>query len=295
MRAASAGLISLLLSRQPTWQADLFTFSLLNGTTLRLCSSDKNITYGGNTWIAANAGSVGITRNQWSIKNTLDVPSLEIDIISSGTDYAGGANMKLAIHNGLLDGAWITLDRAIMQVIDGVYGDTTLGVVEIFAGRTGQVQVMSTGAKITVRGANILMNQYMPKNIFMTSCLHSLYDAGCTMVESTYTFAGVISTASLIAVSWVSDPTSGNYADLVFGLIEMTSGAALGETRTIGISSSTGVAIYYPWYVVPSPGDTFNVVYGCDKTMATCTARFANIQHFRGFPFVPVAETAIVA
>ena len=170
MRAASAGLISLLLSKQPTWQADLFTFSLLNGTTLRLCSADTNITYGGNTWSAANAGSVGITQESVEHQNTLDVPSLEIDIISSSTDYAGRANIKLAMHNGLLDGAWITLDRAIMQVINGVHGDTTLGVVNIFAGRTGQVQVMSTGAKITVRGANVLMNQYMPKNILHDLC-----------------------------------------------------------------------------------------------------------------------------
>ena len=295
MRPASAGLISLLLSKQPTWVADLFTFSLLNGDTLRMTSADKDIVYGGNTYVAASSVSVGISRNQWSIKNTLEVPSLEIDIASSGTDYASGANFKLALHNGLLDGAWIELDRAFMQVIDGVFGDTTLGTVAVFAGRAGQIQVMSTGAKITARGANVLMNQYMPKNIVMNSCLHSLYDAGCTMVKSSFTFAGTVSTANLTALTWTADPTSGNYADLAFGTVEMTSGAALGEMRTIGGVSSTGLSILYPWYVIPSPGDTFNVIYGCDKTMATCTARFDNIQHFRGFPFVPPAETAIVA
>lgn len=297
MRAASAGLISLLLSRQPTWSADLLTFSLVNGTTLRLASTDRDITYGGDIWIAGNAGSVGITRGQWSIKNTLDVPSMDITIISSGTDYAGGANIKTAIHNGLLDGAWIELDRAYMQVINGVYGDTTLGLVAVFAGRTGQVQITSTGAKITVRGANVLMNQYMPKNRFLTSCIHTLYDGGCTLSRAANTFSGTVLTASRTGVAWGADPTSGNYSQLGLGTITMTSGAALGEARTISGGAAGGVAIVYPWYVVPSPGDTFTVVYGCDKTRdgGNGCAFFANQQHFRGFRFTPPAETALVA
>lgn len=295
MRVASAGTISLLLSRQPTWSADLFTFVLLNGSTLRLTSGDRDLAYGGNVWLTASSANVGITRKQWGIKNTLEVPSLDINVISSGTDYAAGANFKLALHNGLLDGAWVTMDRAFMPVIDGVYGDTTLGTVAIFAGRAGQVQIVSTGAKIAVRGANVLMNQYMPKNIVMNACLHSLYDAGCAMLKPSFTFAGTVSAGSLTSINWTSDPTSGNFADLAFGTIEMTSGAALGEARTISGANSAGVSVVYPWYVVPSPGDTFNVIFGCDKTRATCDARFANTQHFRGFRFVPAAETALVA
>jgi hypothetical protein len=50
----------------------------------------------------------------------------------------------------------------------------------------------------------------------------------------------------------------------------------------------------YPLLVVPAPGDTFTVTFGCDKTMATCNL-FSNIQNFRGFPYVPPAETAVVA
>src|ERR1700676_3077117 len=116
MRPATMTLIEFLLSKKPCWSADLFTFNLTNGTTLRLASTDVPIFYGPNVWIQANAGSVGITRGAWGGKNKIDVPSLGIDIISSGTDYAGGANMKLPIHNGLLDGAWIELYRAFMPV-----------------------------------------------------------------------------------------------------------------------------------------------------------------------------------
>jgi hypothetical protein len=296
MRPASDSLIAALASRVPMWSADLFTFSLTNGTTLRLASTDRSILAGANLFIAANAGSPGITRGAWSIKNTIDVPSLEIDIISSGTDYAGGSNVKLAMHNGLLDGAWIALDRAYMPTT-GPYGDTALGTVQIFAGKTGQVQITATGAKITVRGANVLMNQYMPRNRFLTSCIHSLFDTGCSLVRASFTHGGTVSTASAIAVNWVTDPTSGNYANLVLGTIAMTSGVANGQRRTLQNSGPSGVVMMYPLYEVPAPGDTFTVTYGCDKTRdgpAGC-AFFSNQDHYRGFEFVPPAETALVA
>lgn len=297
MRSASAGLISLLLSKQPTWSADLLTIALANGNTLRLSSADHSIIYGLDTWLCASSATPAFTRGTWAIKNTLDVPTLEIDLISSGLDYLTNANIKQAIHNGLLDGAWWQLDRAFMQVINGVYGDTTLGLVAVFAGRTGEVKVTSTGAKITVRGANVLMNQYMPKNRFLTSCIHTLYDTGCALSRAANTFSGTVLTASLIGVAWVADPTSGNFANLAQGTITMTSGAALGEARTINTAISTAISTVYPWYVVPSPGDTFTVVYGCDKTRdgANGCAFFANIQHFRGFRLTPRAETAVVA
>jgi Uncharacterized conserved protein (DUF2163)/Phage conserved hypothetical protein BR0599 len=296
MRPASDPLIAFLASRQPYWSSDLFTFSLPNATTLRLASSDRSILAGANLFVAANAGSIGITRGAWGIKNTLEVPTLEINIISSGTDYAGGSNVKLAMHNGLLDGAWIQLDRAYMPTT-GPYGDTALGTVQIFAGRTGEVKITSTGAKITVRGGNVLMNQFMPRNRFLTSCIHTLYDAGCTLVRATSTFAGTVSTASSIAINWVSDPTSGHFANLALGTVTMTSGPANGQKRTIGSAASGAIVVLYPFYEIPLAGDTFTVTYGCDKTRdgANGCAFFSNQQHYRGFKYVPPAETAAVA
>ena len=34
-------------------------------------------------------------------------------------------------------------------------------------------------------------------------------------------------------------------------------------------------------------GDAFTVTAGCDKRFATCRARFANAENFRGFPHIP--------
>ena len=40
------------------------------------------------------------------------------------------------------------------------------------------------------------------------------------------------------------------------------------------------------------PGDTFTVSAGCDKTAATCAAKFGNLESFRGFPHLPRDDVA---
>ena len=34
-------------------------------------------------------------------------------------------------------------------------------------------------------------------------------------------------------------------------------------------------------------GDRFRIAPGCDKRLATCAERFANVLNFRGEPYVP--------
>lgn len=40
-------------------------------------------------------------------------------------------------------------------------------------------------------------------------------------------------------------------------------------------------------------GDTFIVRAGCDKRIATCGAKFANVASFRGFPHIPGQDAVL--
>ena len=40
-------------------------------------------------------------------------------------------------------------------------------------------------------------------------------------------------------------------------------------------------------------GDTYTIVAGCDKTAATCKARYANLVNFRGEPFIPGTDAIL--
>ena len=286
MRNVTPALAAYLLSKPSCWSADLFVIELAQGGTLYLTSFDMPIIADGNTY--ANNGMT-IERNQWEVKNTTEVPQLEIQMYSTGADFNAG-NFKQLAHDGALDGARVTLCRAFMPSPGNL---NAMGTVLLFGGRTSTVTVSATGVKLMVKGDNVLMQQYFPKNVYQLGCLHNLFDAGCKASRSAFTLDAAVGASGInsIFIPWASAPS--NPALYNLGALIITSGAGDAQARTVESASSAGLTLAYPLYIVPAPGDTFTVTNGCNKTMATCSAVFANLQNFRGFPFIPPAETAL--
>ena len=74
---------------------------------------------------------------------------------------------------------------------------------------------------------------------------------------------------------------------LRFGEVRFLSGAANGEKRTIlGVEGQQLHLRSAPIGEVAA-GTPVEVVEGCDKLLATCSARFANAANFRGEPHLP--------
>lgn len=275
------------------WVGELFTVSLLSGTVYRWTSFDSNLTVAPYTWLAANGGAPLITRNRWGVKKTVEVPELELRLGASDTLLG---NIKTEIHNGLFDGGRVEMDRVFMPTP----GDTQFGYVLLFNGRMSGSVIDAEGVTLTAKGDNVLMNQQAPRNLYQTNCLHTFCDPECALLAANYTASGtlgVVANASNFAVT-----VSGGLALTLFnlGTITMTSGAALGQVRTIRIADTTAVALTYPFYDLPANGDTCSLLMGCDRQQASCQTRttntgssVSNIQHFRGYPYVPQAEIAV--
>ena len=67
------------------------------------------------------------------------------------------------------------------------------------------------------------------------------------------------------------------------------------EGLAVEVASSRGDALHL-WQALPLPvaiGDVVEVTAGCDKTFATCKAKFANPLNFRGFPHMPGGDFAL--
>lgn len=104
---------------------------------------------------------------------------------------------------------------------------------------------------------------------------------------------------SAALIQGVPPPTqnTGGWFDL--GVVTFTSGALLGQSRIVasyahdGISGNNTLAVIPAFPVSPGPGDTFNVLPGCDKQQTTCSGKFANLANFGGFPYIPTPETVI--
>lgn len=289
---------AFLASRAPCHVAELFTFALLGGTTLRWTSFDKSLSVAGNTWLAQRDGAPLVTRNRFGAKNTVEVPELELRLGCTDTLLFNGLSLKTQIHNGAFDGARIEIDRVFMPTP----GDTQYGYIVLFNGRWSQAVIDAEGVTITAKGDNVLMNQQAPRNLYQTNCLHSFCDAGCTLSQSAYTFTGRTVSGGSTASHIVWTPPAGfTGSQFTNGKITMTSGAAAGQVRTIRQGSGISLVLTYPLYNAPSPGDNFSILMGCGKQQSDCQNRYpaagggpiSNIQHFRGYPYVPVAEIGV--
>lgn len=307
MRTVNANISTLLAAKVPMFKADLFTITLLSGTVYRWTDFDQDIHYHGSsgTLYLFSAQGPLLERSSLGVKNTVEVPELSIKLAALDTDFVGGLGIKTQLHNGFFDGATVWLDRTFFTsppppisgsptgLIGGNGNDPSGG---LFAGRLSSIKITAVGAELTVKGANVLMNQFVPRNSYQIPCMHTFCDAGCTLSQATYTTTNTAAAGTTRSViQWGTVP--GSPAIYTFGVLTMTSGAAIGQTRTIKASSSGGIILQYPLYNTPATGDTFSVLQGCSKgyndgSGQDCTTR-ANTQHFRGFPFVPPADNAI--
>jgi len=284
VKAATQGLKDLLATGQFV-MADLFTFTLINATVVRLTSGDADIVSGGQTFSAVGP-RIERSRAHWKIG--LDVDMQEIKMYPQSTDLIGGLTWPAAVCQGLLDGAIVQVERAFMPT----YGDTSNGTVIMFAGRMATVDFARNGIVLRVNSHLELLNVTMPRNLYQPGCVHTLYDAGCTLVKATFTFTGTVGAgATKTSVPIAGTGHGDGYYDL--GTLLFTSGVNNGVSRAVKQWLSNAALLQQPLYAVPGNGDVVQIAAGCDKLQATCTTKFNNLANFRGFPYVPVPETAV--
>lgn len=280
---------AFLATRQPCFVADLFTVTLLGGSVYYWSTFDQSVTVVGHTFVAF--GKL-MQRNSLSIRNTVEVPEMELTLLAGALDLINGNAIKQQILAGAFDGATVRMERLFMPTV----GDVSLGTVALFSGRMSDCKVSAQSVIITVKGDNVLMNQYAPKNVYQLLCLHSFCDAGCTLSEAANTTSNTVGASPTTQlIPWGSVPGSPSIYGL--GKITFLSGIAAGQVRTVRSADASGIVLIYPLDDAPAPGDNFKILKGCDKTEATgsgqdCTA-YANTQHYRGFRFIPPPETGV--
>jgi uncharacterized phage protein (TIGR02218 family) len=291
MKPASSALITYLNSARanpdvPLIMADAFTFTLLNGLILCYTNVDVTFVYGGNTYLA---NSIRVDGLKYKAAVGLEVDQQQMTVAALATDtITSGAPFLQALRDGSFDGCEIVRYRIFFS--DRI-GGTAIGSVLLFKGRLGVVEEIGrTSAKLTVNSDLTLLDIDMPRNVYQPTCLHTLYDSGCTLVKNAFGTNGTVGSGSTASViNW-----SGASANFVQGSITFTSGVNAGVTATVGsVAAGTSITLRYPLESTPAAGDGFTVYYGCDHTPGTCQSKFNNLANFRGFPYVPPPQMAI--
>lgn len=287
MRPSTLEQRTFFVSRGPGYRADLFTLSLKDGTTHRWTSLDIPVRVSGETWLAQ---SPNLELVSLSVRNTTEVPTLEIKLSALDDDFDGGTSIKRAIHFGAFDGARLRYDMLPMSADPFV----VLGPpITLFEGPIGEIDLVATGATLKVRGDVVIMSQYAPRNIYQTPCQHRFCDEGCTLHEADFTtFNCTIGGGSTLTEIFWGGSRPADPARAAFGQAAFTSGENAGYKRSILSASDTSFILAVPVWFTAQAGETVDIFYGCDKKLATCTDTYNNRVHFRGFPAIPDASYA---
>lgn len=288
MKSASPALIALLSTSRQFWMADLYSFTLVDGTVLRHTSADIDITTGGHTFLH---GQPIITRSRTRVALGTAVDQLDLNISADANTLLGGLPWLQAITNGALDGAEVVLERAFAASPEDAMAGNIAGTVNLFEGRVSDTTTDSLTSKVIVRSWLEVLNTPLPRNLYQPPCVNSLYDSGCGVSRAAYAAFGAAASGSTRQSINCGLGNAAGYFDI--GEIVMTSGQNQGVIRTVRAYTPGVVALAYPLPKPVSVGDTFTIYPGCDKRMTTCDTKFSNKPRFRGTPFVPVPETAL--
>ena len=283
MKSASPALQALLQSQRQFICADLFTITQRNTNVMHLTSADRVVTSDGITYTPYGAQLSGL---RYRITAGLDADEQTVLIGAERSQTLDGQPLLDAIRDGALDGAQIRRARAYMEVWGQVVGEVTL-----FTGYVSAVRSLTrTQAELSVKSNLALLDLPMPRRQWQSACVHTLYDANCGLLKSSYTFDGAVDAVSSRTVVHWAGATSGNFWQ---GTILFTGGANAGQRRTIKNSTGLTFVLSYPLPQPPQVGDTFAASWGCDKTLQTCQNRFGNRSRNTSMPFIPSSEMGL--
>ncbi len=117
-------------------------------------------------------------------------------------------------------------------------GGTAIGSVTLFKGRLGAIDgIGRTTAKLTVNSDLVLLDIDMPRNIYQPTCLHTLYDSGCTLVKNAFGTNGTVGGRLYGLGDQLVGRQSSAYQQ---GSITFTSGVNAGVTANVKASVAAG-------------------------------------------------------
>lgn len=286
MKTISSALKSLLMSSEALIRVELLTITLAQGAGVYYYnSSDTDITYNGHTYLSGDQGvNPGFKRGNVSTALGTDAKSMDLTLYCGPETKIGTMLVPTFALYGGFDNAIIEVDCLPMPT----FGDTSNGTYNIWTGIAADIHADRTEVQIEVSSLMRILQGAFPRNYTLPTCNNTLYDAACTMVKTNFQGLGTVAAGTLLTNQWTSNLTQADgYFDL--GWIMWTSGRNSGLLRTVKTYLHTGgnVLATVPLPYVPAIGDTFTAYAGCDKTQATCTNKFNNLAHYRGFPYMP--------
>lgn len=265
------------------YMVDLYTITLSGGTVVRYTNADTAVIVNGNTYAAGPS----ITRGRTKVSIGVSVDALTVNLAADTGVTINSVPLLQFVAGGGLDGGRLVLERAFAASALSAW----VGTVVLFQGRIGDPQVNRFSADVPVKSDSELLNVMVPATIYQPGCSNTLFDSTCGLAKAAYAAAATATSASDATRRTFSTglAQAAGYFDM--GWAVGVTGPNAGVGRTVKSYSGGVINSIQPWPLAVAVGNTFTVYPGCDKTQATCLAKFSNTIRFRGYPYVPAPET----
>ncbi len=216
------------------------------------------------------------------------------DLAVDAQDAEGVLSSDRITETDILDGRW---DNAEVEVWRVNWLDVSERVL-MRRGNIGQVRRGRMSFVAEVRSLAHYLGQTVGRT-YQATCDAALGDARCKVnLESpAYKGAGTVTSVQR-GRALTASGLNAFAADLFsLGTLEWASGANAGRRAEIMRHEVSGGVVTLTLLEEPvrqiDVGDTFVARAGCDKRLATCRAKFANVVNFRGFPHIPGQDAVI--
>ena len=246
-----------------------------DGLVLGFTSHDHDLTFGNVTY-GAQSGfsaseietSLGLSVDNLDAQGALTAASLnEADLLAGRFD---DADVEIWLVN------WQQPDQRLLQR----------------KGNLGEVERTGDAFSAEVRGLAHRLNQPAGRS-YQFTCDADVGDARCSVALNTPAFQVSASVASVTGNRRILALGLAGFATGWFdqGTVLWTTGANAGRTMEVKSHRVTAagvmVVLWQKMSEAVAAGDQFTITAGCDKTFATCRAKFSNGDNFRGFPHMP--------
>ena len=268
MRTASTNM-ALHLAGEVTTLAVCWKLSLVGGTIMGFTDHTSDLTISSQLYKAAT----GFSPTSVETKDKFSVDNL---------DVAGILDAAAITEADIMAGKY---DFAEIEIFLVKVTDLSQGTVTQRRGWLGEVTMKNGQFVAEVRGLAQKLSQNIV-DLYSPTCRAVFGDGRCKANLASYTVGGTVNTVSSrqILISNSMTQAAGYFSG---GEIQWITGANARRRMEIKEFANKQFTLVLPMPNNVAVGDTFNAIAGCDKTIASCIAKFNNAVNFRGEPYVP--------
>jgi uncharacterized phage protein (TIGR02218 family) len=216
------------------------------------------------------------------------------DLSVDAQDATGVLTSDRITETDILDGRW---DNAAVELWRVNWADTSQRVL-LRRGAVGQIRRGRMAFVAEVRSLAHVLGQTVGRT-FQAGCDARLGDARCGIDLENAIYKGTGAVTDLLRDrAFMASGLAGFDAGwFTSGTLTWTSGANAGRITEVlahGLDGSIAslILLEAPMRAI-AEGDGFIARAGCDKRIATCGAKFANVANFRGFPNIPGQDAVL--